>query len=239
MTSRCYLCLGKTKFNDALVCTVCFCRVQDYQWLSCSRCGDSNCSGCSELIEFNSVTCLYSYKDILANILVMSKENNSIWAQKVFHELFFVAAKNTIVNAILLNNYTHIIVSPLRKDRIFYGAWHTNIFYDEVLQYIFTHNMTQEKKPQILFPHYSKYKKKQSLIPFYKRYEQRKMNLELIFHEKISVVKEPSKILLLDDVLTTGETSMLCKSLCADKFSNATWDLFTLLRAPKSVSATD
>lgn len=234
MQSRCYLCLQKTKYNDALLCTNCYCLLQNYQWLTCARCGNRNCAGCNALSDFSKVTSLYSYKDTLAHILILAKEDNNISAQKVFNELFFVPVKNHLLKILSQENYHFIIIAPLRKDRIFHGAWHPNIFYDEVLQYIYRHELTECIKPQILFPHYSSKKKKQSLLPIERR-KTKNLNLELIYNNVEFKEESDSKVLLLDDVLTTGESSLLCKSLSSKIFPLAKeWDLFTILRAPQS-----
>ena len=235
MDGRCYLCTQKTKYQDALLCTNCFCHFQSYQWLSCARCGYITCLGCENLSAFNKVTSAYTYKDVLANILILSKEDNNLNAQKVFNELFFIPVKNSLLKMILNENYDFIVVSPLRKERIFHGTWHPNIFYDEILQYIYLHELPENCRPQILYPYYAHKKKKQSLIPIDRREKLEKIGIELIYSNFIpDTLNENRKILLLDDVLTTGETSILCKTLSSQKISNAIWDLFTILRAPQS-----
>ncbi|MES2614041.1 MAG: phosphoribosyltransferase [Bdellovibrionota bacterium] len=243
MNSRCYLCLQETKYKDALLCTNCYCKIQDYQFLACARCGNLSCSGCDELIEFTKVTSLYLYKDTLAHILILAKEDNNINAQKLFTELFFVPVKNSILKLMQSKNYAFIVLSPLRKDRIFHGAWHPNVFYDEVLNYIYEYELPEIQKPQILYPHYSHKKKKQSLIPVAKREKQQKdTNFELIYPKIIQLPQyekeEEKKVLLLDDVLTSGETSLLCKRLSQYQISPAVWDLFTIFRAPRISNST-
>lgn len=234
MNSRCYICLGETKYQDALLCTNCFCQIQDEQWLSCARCGSLSCAGCDKLAEFTKVTSAYFYKNTIANILILSKEDNNKNAQKVFEELFFVPIKNILFEMIVRECYSYIMVSPLRKDRVFYGAWHPNLFYDEVLQYLYLNELKTHNKPQILYPYFTHNKKKQSLIPSKKREKNEKQNIQLnLSFENLNEADEKRKILLLDDVLTTGKTAQTCKKLCDTYFLDFDWHLFTILRAPQ------
>ena len=237
MKSRCYLCLQKTKFKDSLLCMNCYCQLQDYRWISCARCGDSYCSGCHALSSFVGVHSLYMYKNTMADILVMSKENKNKSMQNVFNELFFVPFKNQLLEMIMKEKFDYIILSPLRRERIFSSSWHPNLFFDEVLDYLFKNELLTKQKPEILTPLYDKKKKKQSWIPTLKRAElnKNKDKQKLIFHNQSEIkLSENKNILFIDDVLTTGKTALLCQSLCEKYFLNCSWSLVTLFRAPVS-----
>jgi predicted amidophosphoribosyltransferase len=236
--SRCYLCLHETKFPDALLCTNCFCHLQNYQWTSCARCGDFSCAGCQQLSDFTKITSAYAYQDALAHILTLAKADNNLNVQKLFSELFFIPIKNSLRTMLLEEKYDFIMLAPLRKERVFHGSWHPNVFYEEVLSYLYTHELQAEVKAEILYPHFSTKKKKQAFVPSSTREIQKNTDLSLILtiprencHSRES--GNPGKILLLDDVLTSGKTSLLCQSLCQTQLGGCRWDLFTIFRTPR------
>jgi predicted amidophosphoribosyltransferase len=202
--------------------------------MGCARCGNLSCSGCEAISEFSQVKSLYLYQDLFANILIHSKENDNINTQKVFEELFFIPLKNSIINFISKEGIDCIVISPLRKERILKSSWHPNLFFEKVILHLMEKEFKEKQELHIFYPHYTKPKRKQSLIPSNIRKEKTVIETELLYLNKF--VYENKNILLLDDVLTSGESAILCRQLSAEKFPHAKWNLLTILRAPQVLS---
>jgi predicted amidophosphoribosyltransferase len=237
MNGRCYLCLKRTTHKSSILCNSCFCFTQNYQCIACAHCGFSNCAGCKSLNDFDNVTSCYNYQNPLAQIFSLAKDENNKNMQMLFNELFFVPVKNKISSIIKNDNYSHIILSPLRKERILKSSWHTNIFFESVLDYIFT-NEIKEKKPLILYPYYTKNKIKQSLLSNYERHiNSDKINIK--FNENLNIKSELcekyNQVLFIDDVLTTGQTAIQSKRQIEKIIPNKNWNLFSIFRSLQSL----
>lgn len=183
--------------------------------------------------QFDHVEAAYTYCDPLAEILVQAKDKLNLNAQKLLFELFFIPIKKSLVALVNQRRYTHIIFSPLRKERILFSSWHSHFFYEELMSFILKQGLFLSS-PQVLMPSFTHKKPKQATVPVAQR-EKPKQGNPLFFHNQKVHLTPNSHVLLLDDVLTTGQTATLCKEICDEMFVPCPWDCFVLLRAPRSL----
>jgi phosphoribosylpyrophosphate synthetase len=166
--------------------------------------------------------------------LAKNKYNTNV--QKLFFDLYFVAMKRFFVKELNEKKYSHVILSPLRKERIFFSSWHVNLFYEEVFSYIIQNNLVDHDF-NLISPHFLYKKKKQGLMSFEKRVSAhsnvKKNEIYISYLNMYDGNINNQNILLLDDVLTTGKTALLAKEICDPYFNNCSWDLFSLFRTPQ------
>lgn len=234
--SSCYFCLSSIKEDLSILCETCFCTAQQYRIEFCARCGIKNCVECNNLSVFSNVESLYSYNKLFSYVLDLAKNKYNTNVQKLFFDLYFIVVKRFFVRKLNEKKYSHIILSPLRKERIFFSSWHVNLFYEEVFSYIIQNNLVGYDF-NLLSPHFVYKKKKQGLMSFEKRLSvHSNVKKNKIYISYLSMYNETinnQNILLLDDVLTTGKTAVFSKELCAPYFNNCSWDLFSLFRTPQ------
>lgn len=208
--------------------------MQELRWTDCPRCGVKQCEGCSELSQFERVEAAYTYRDPLAEILIQAKDKLNISAQKLFFDVFFIPIKQILVPLIHQKRYTHVIFSPLRKERILFSSWHSHFLYEELFNSILKQKLLFSP-PKILMPSFTHKRPKQATIPTERRQRPIKQSSPLFFHNQKPELTPDSRVLLLDDVLTTGQTALFCKESCDEMFTPCSWDFFALLRAPRSL----
>jgi len=232
---RCYLCVSEKTENNCFVCLSCFARLQSLRWEGCSRCGLRHCQNCSGLKTFSKIESLYSYQAPFSTILDLAKSKYDQNAQKAFFDLFFVPTKRFFIKLFQEKQYSHVILSPLRKERLFFSSWHTNVFYEQLLLQL--KEELQWDHVNLISLHFLSQRQKQALIPSSERKKfdglSGKNKIYISHLKKYDQDINHQNILLLDDVLTTGQTAFLCQQSCQPHFQNCSWDLFTLFRTPQ------
>lgn len=230
-SSRCYLCLAKT--NQINLCLNCFCLAQESRLSSCPRCGEKGCVGCNHLSLFQNVFSLYSYDKIFSYVLDLAKNKSNVNVQELFFHLFFVSLKKFLIRILNEKKYDYIILSPLRRERVFLGSWHPNLFYESVFKKIREDGLVKHQI-KLIIPHFILNKKKQAILSTQKRFQiEQHVKKNQIYIPKLTLYDETinnQSVLLLDDVLTTGKTAILCKEMCESSFQNCSWDLLSLFR---------
>ncbi|APJ02785.1 hypothetical protein [Silvanigrella aquatica] len=236
---RCYLCVSESKLNDLIFCHNCEKKLQNILWISCARCGKDSCYGCEELNEFRKVFSLITYSYGIPEILVLAKDYQDYNAQLLFKEMFFNRTKNYLKQLIIHEQYNCILISPLRKERIMSSNWHPFIFFEKILNDLKKELAERQIFFQILTPLLKKKSHRQAMTPSHKRNENsgNKENLEIFFstadQKKIST-EIFHRVLLIDDVLTSGQTAKSIKKVIPFSFEVDNWDLFTLFRSHQS-----
>ncbi|KAB8027760.1 hypothetical protein [Fluviispira multicolorata] len=237
--SRCYLCKKKVKNSIKILCESCFSIAQKRECLFCMRCGKMNCLGCEDLFEFSRVMSFYKYCPEFSKILVLAKDNNDCNAQKLFYELFYNPIKNFLQNYIFENKIEYVVLSPLRKERILNSGWHTNIFFQHILESITENLKNKNFLIYIYYPHILGSSKKNAI----KSKLERRYNYSNLIEQKISwhcangnkklIWDNNKNLLLLDDVLTTGRTARQLINSIQQVNNNNLWSLFTIFRSPQ------
>ncbi len=237
--SRCYLCREKILKLAKIICPECYDNAQKLVFLFCLRCGLSQCVGCDILPDFSRVISLYPYCPQFSKILVLAKDNNDYNAQQIFYELFYASTKNFLEYYIIQNEIECIILSPLRKDRIVNSAWHTNIFFHEIINSIKKDFSKIYYKLSVFYPHIINYTDKISVqnkierINSTKKLKNLNINWFCLSENKKFNYRDFKKILFIDDVLTTGNTMKNFINSLPDKKMESSWELFTLFRSPQ------
>lgn len=231
--SRCYLCLAKINQNHINLCLDCFCLAQESRLSSCSRCGKKSCVGCNHLSLFQNVFSLYSYDKIFSYVLDLAKNKSNANVQELFFHLFFVSLKKFLIRILNEKKYDYIILSPLRRERVFLGSWHPNLFYESVFKKIMEDDCVHQHI-KLISPHFIFNKKKQAILSAQKRFQiEPHVKKNQIYIPKLTLYDETinnQSVLLMDDVLTTGKTAILSKEMCESSFQNCSWDLLSLFR---------
>lgn len=234
---RCYICLSKINCLDEFLCNNCKDKLQLLHWSNCARCGTSHCYGCENLIEFNNVDSLFCYSSGLPEILVLAKDKNDYNMKLLFYKMFFNEIRNYLIKLFQNRIYDYIIMPALRRERILNHIWHPVDIFDDVLMTL--------KKENLQFNYYI-YRPillnkivKQTFIPSNKRLKKtNKIDDQNVFFQSINKKKynlnSESRILIFDDVLTTGETVLRIKKAFEKNISQGHWDLLTLFRTHQS-----
>lgn len=235
---RCFLCFVTNHKQKGFVCDKCLVSLEQLKCYFCLRCGKKNCLGCHKISEFQSLYSLYSYSSGLAEILLLAKEQNNFVYRKLFYDLFFASCKKYLTTLFFKEKYHHVILPILKKERILYSSWHPAEFFYDVFVNILKNLDEENKKTILLQPRFIKKLKKQSLLPKKSRNEtsitaQLKKNmLDTQFLQNVEIFAG-KKILILDDVLTTGQTAIMMKKNLEMFFIDCEWHFFSLLRSPQ------
>lgn len=132
--------------------------------------------------------------------------------QLLFEELFFEPIKGQCLEIFARYKYDLVILAPYKIERMFAGFWHPNILFEKVL----TSLQNSGYKFTIISTHYTS-----------------KKNLDVNWKNDLDTSRSPKKILLCDDVLTTGKSSLIAYDAFQNRIECATWHLFTIFRAPQ------
>ena len=244
MTSilRCYLCFNLSKYCHNLLCEKCYHKISKLHWINCVRCGHENCYGCERLIEFDKVFSILPYSSGIPEILVLAKDQNSYNAQLLFYEMFFLRTKNYLKKIIIRENYNCIVLPTLRRERILTSHWHPIIFFDDVLKSIKLDFINKHNSFNILQTHFLKKSLRQALIPSKIRnkcfgdFKEQEIFIQNFANEN-NCLNDLHGVLILDDVLTTGETSIGIKKILSRDLKCENWGLLTLFRAHQKKSS--
>jgi len=241
LKSRCYLCLSNDNLYSDFICNICFHNLTKLKWMYCTRCGNDLCYGCDQLNEFKNINSLFSYSSGIPEILVLAKDKNDYNAKLLFKDMFFEITKKYLTEIIKKRNYNYIVFPTLRKERVLNSSWHPIIFFESIFKTIQKEQKEENFKFEFLRPLLLRKSLKQALIPSSKRstYISNIKNQKLFLDKnKINKMKENNncKILMLDDVLTTGKTAVLIKKMLEENIQGLEWDLFTLFRSIQKAS---
>jgi predicted amidophosphoribosyltransferase len=223
----CHCCIEKSHF----ICQKCSSYFLSYRYEQCARCGQEDCSlMCENLIEFTNVWSLFKYQKELADILTLSKDNDNINAQRLLKEILGKPVSTFLLEKIQEHQYTDIVFSPLRRERIFYGPWHSHLFLDNILKFLKNnYNFTF----CLHHPHFLNTRKRQARLEKSERFPA-EIQLEKIFFVNQDILLETTqkkRILLLDDVLTTGNTAQSTYYFLQEHTAFECFDLFTIFRS--------
>lgn len=237
---RCYLCMSKINFRFDFLCENCYIRLKTLYWINCARCGIEGCYGCEHLNEFENVFSIMSYSSGIPEILVLAKDRNDYNAQLLFYNMFFVIVKNYLKEFLSKKSYDYIVLPALRRERVLNSNWHPLVFFDDVLKRIKMESINKQNNFNILRPILLKKSLKQAMIPPKKRfYYSKYFKEQKIFFQRLKNEKTKSsnlhRILIIDDVLTTGETALNTKKLVENRINCEKWELLTLFRSYQSI----
>lgn len=226
--NSCFICKNKQLFT---VCLGCYQGLLDKRYLGCARCGSNSCSYCSSLISFSSVTSLFSFQGEMANLVNSAKNRKELWAQMLFTALF----KTIFTSEVRKFSADLIVYAPVRVRRLQTSPWHP-IF--EMQHWI---NKTDSQIPKLCG--YLVENTRQSSRSSEERFFEMKNDTvkKPIFYSweetKQLQEKKTKKILLIDDVLTTGQSVSAVRKKCQEEFAlpeDSQWHLFTLFRTPQA-----
>ena len=236
---NCYLCISKMNSQLGFLCEKCRVRLNKLIWVNCARCGKDECYGCEQLNAFENVFSIMPYSSGIPEILVLAKDKNDYNAQLLFYNMFFDITKNYVKEILRKESYEYIVLPILRRERILNSYWHPLIFFEEIFQNIKMELINKQNNINILRPMLINKSLRQAMIPSKKRleYSMKSKNQKVYFkrseNEKVDNDKV-NKILLVDDVLTTGETAMRTKKMIEGSVNCEKWGLFTLFRSHQS-----
>jgi predicted amidophosphoribosyltransferase len=236
----CYICHNKINASDALICNDCFDKLTKISWTYCGRCGNHKCYGCDNLKQFSNVINVLIYAHGLPELLVQAKDQNDQNAQYVFNHFFYNIVLEKLKIIMEKFEYNYILLPPLRKERILNSQWHPVIFLENIINTILKSN-NFSYMPQILSPIFNFSFYRQAYVPSKTRiltvnkYNDKKY-VKIFTDSDFNTKKQNVKrILLLDDVLTTGNTLTTVKEKLEENITADFWDVFTIFRAIQSV----
>lgn len=220
-----------------LVCEKCRSKILKHRWHGCARCGRASCDGCAHLQNFSRVRSLYTLQNIFAKWVSSAKDANQDWSIQLFDEVFMEPFKETIYQTTVSLSVDFIVLAPFRISRLVDKPWHPvlslfdKMCLDERFQktvagiYIGTHRenfkmahlKTSTRNNETLTQGF------RSLV-----WDAVKFREQLV----------ANRILIVDDVLTSGTTAKRCQSaqLPFELHTKTDWLLQTLFRTPQSNS---
>ncbi len=240
--SFCYLCEDKQINKKNLVCMQCQSYLESFVWSHCSRCAKIACDHtCNSMEEFESIICSLQYNNLYSHILSLAKEEQNFNMQKVFENVFSRNIRNTLENLILKHNYSYIMLSPLRQTRLFQGGWHPHLFFTRILDSIKFDLDGCGIKFDVLYPYFSSHREKQAILLPEERERSSSQSIEMFpdVNHKFSINFNLSKILVIDDVMTTGNTAKLCFELGQEYLPGFVWHWYSLFRATQKTEDTE
>lgn len=178
----------------------------------------------------------------MPEILVLAKDKNDYNARLLFYEMFFEITKNYITGILREREYDYIVLPTLRKERVLNSYWHPADFFESVFKLLLTESTNKNHNFKILKPILLKKSLKQALIPSNKRlhfldnFKYQKIFLDINQINKMDRNID-SRILILDDVLTSGETASNIKKLLEIYLQSTNWDLLTLFRSEQKTKS--
>ncbi len=183
---------------------------------------------CEELSDFLSVTSLFRLDNNTAQLLLRAKDQNDAVSRWILESLVKVALHRRMKEIITSQKVSHIVISPIRKERVMNGGWHPAHLIEQVCKSF----------PQrVIVPTIDGVERQASFSA--KERLVRQQNPRLIYPQKRSLDGEcVDGVLFVDDVLTTGGSAQRARKVLPHTFIFADWHILTLFRAPLSCCST-
>ncbi|WGL58721.1 hypothetical protein QEJ31_09285 [Pigmentibacter sp. JX0631] len=237
---RCFLCFQTEYKLSGIVCENCIYKLDKLKFYSCIRCGLKNCLGCQRLIEFKKIFTLYTYSNGIPEVLLLAKEKNDTFYIKLFKDLFYAECKNFLENLLFIHKYNYILLPVLKQERILNSSWHPANLFFEIFTEIFEKSDFMDNNIVLLPSQFTSRLFKQSLIPQKNRENSyKKFELKNVYFDQNLIknydIKNSNKILILDDVLTSGQTALMMQKSFLNYFPRAEWHFFSLFRSPQKI----
>ena len=185
------------KICNKYLCKKCEIKIKKHQIVSIRKINSA---------YFEEMLCIFKYEDIIRNILIKYKFQNKAYLYKTF-------AKNILKNKKIcgfLKNYDIIIPVPISKKRNRQRGYNqSDLIAKEISKYT---NLKYENKCII--------KQKDTIEQSKLDKEQRKINVKNAYRimDKEKIVNK--KVILLDDIYTTGNTVNECAKMLKQAGAN-------------------
>lgn len=218
MTLACLLCADKHGWDTA-ICPTCTRALQRYTFLGCPRCGRDSCSGCAKLHDFRKVESLFQLHKANANLLVDAKDRQADTAIQILKAVFLPPFVKRCEQIIASYDIKIVIFSPLRVTRFFTGGWHLML---ELYAYL-----DERTEARCIFP--LSLHQRQSLIA---RHARGRVQGNENYHldTQIPEIMASQNVLVVDDVLTTGDTASKTRESFEQCFPDSSWIFLSAFR---------
>jgi predicted amidophosphoribosyltransferase len=178
---------------------------------------------CETLDAFDSVESLFRLDSKNAELLVRAKDYSDTESQWLFEDVCFFAVRKRILEIVKEKNISHIVISPLRKERLEESNWHPAHT---------LHKACAKASARVVTPTIGGIERQAAFSAEQRALREQKPTLvyPCVTSLKHELVKS---VLFLDDVLTTGGSATRTKTILPGNFRSAPWHILTLFRSPR------
>lgn len=222
----CINCLSYSLSIGRTLCSSCFSRfLQNNSWTGCARCGRHECASCEILSEFSSVTSLFRLDAASARILVQAKDYADAVSQWMIEDISSIYFAKEVQSILSQNQISHIIIAPLRRERVIRGSWHPSFLLEKACV---------SSGAKIIIPTIRGAERQASFSATEREKRSQKQHPELVYPtENILKRENVSGVLFVDDVITTGGSAQRARKILPTNFQNAPWHILTIFRSPR------
>jgi predicted amidophosphoribosyltransferase len=178
---------------------------------------------CDALDTFISVNSLFRLDSKNAEFLVRAKDHNDSESRWLFDDICFFATQRRVREIIMQKSISHIVISPLRKERLVESNWHP------------AHTLRRAcaKMPaRIVTPTIGGIERQAAFSAEERALRTQKPTLVYPSHDALKN-ETVANVLFLDDVLTTGGSATRAREILPENFRNAPWHILTIFRSPR------
>ena len=227
--ASCVLCRIPLILEETYLCVPCFQKIEPLKNPACFKCArplppygnHSICSPCrSERPAYDRGFALVPYQEAVRDIFHQIKFQKKIWLLKVFRKLF-----HRFQFSVEMKNYEAIIPVPLDSRREWERGFNQALIIARMLN-----RLGENNEPLI---HNVLRKKKKTLPQSQLRRQERLSNLEDAFYLRKKNAVRGKRVLLVDDIFTTGSTINECAKILKAGGAERV-DFFTIARSQSS-----
>jgi predicted amidophosphoribosyltransferase len=204
----CSICFDLLK-DAKIVCTSCVEKLAHFEWNMCTRCARPDCHlSCDALSEFETLKSLYLFNPFFSLLLKEAKDGYDLFFRDLLFKIVEKASKAYFSSFIEERPDKTLLIlgAALRKERFYKSDWHPLFLMKEVWQKTLEEKGLPPLSSPFIVPYKNDFHKKQAFTAKSERLSQEAQAIIFPHLSKSLLGEDHVEVLLVDDVLTTGQT---------------------------------